>query len=68
MWPSGVIVGHTGAGGSSDDEKLVILEARRVHLTPAEARLVAQELLLRADFQERTPDTYVDNGVPRRKS
>jgi hypothetical protein len=38
-----------------------------VFLTPGEARAVAEELLLRADFQERTEDTYVDNGVPRRR-
>lgn len=64
-WPRGVIVGHTFGPG----EKVVILDCPRRSLTPAEAREVARSLILRADYQDRTPDTYADfyDGIPRRK-
>lgn len=34
--------------------------------TPEEARALATEILLRADFQDRTPDTRLENEIPRR--
>lgn len=67
-WPAGVCVGHTNKNASTLPQRdgLVILDAPRTMLTPAEARAVAAELLLRADFQDRTPDTYLENEIPRR--
>lgn len=67
MWPLGIRVGHTGT--ISQNPGKVILHADEVLLTPMEAREVAKELILRADFQDRTPDTYLEGreGPPRRR-
>jgi hypothetical protein len=64
MWPKNVRVGHTNAGKAG--RSMVILHAEG-ELTPDEARAVARELLLRADFQDRAPDTYLVNEIPRRR-
>jgi len=60
-WPTGVRVGHSAA------RPVVTLTAASVELTPAEARAVAEELLIRADLQDRNGRATVDrSGVPRR--
>lgn len=61
-WPLGVRVGHTSAKAG----RKVTLFARDVELTPDEAREVARELVLRADFQDRTLDTRLVDEIPRR--
>lgn len=58
-WPRGVRVGHTTGG-----RKLVTLNG--IELTFDEARAVAEELTLRADFQDRMPGTKTVNEIPRR--
>lgn len=66
-WPEAVSVGHTLVGHASD-AKLVILDCVRRELTPDEARAIARELALRADYQDRTPDTYAGpDGIPHRR-
>ena len=50
-WPAGVIVGHTSEGHVNGNT-LVILDCPRCVLTPDEARLVASELVRRADMQD----------------
>lgn len=66
-WPSAVYVGHTLVGHASD-RKLVILDCERRELTPDEARTIARELALRADYQDRTHDTYAGpDGIPHRR-
>ncbi len=59
IWPRGVSVGHTFGG-----RKMVTFN--RIELTPEEARMVAAELVLRADFQDRTSDTSLEDEIPRR--
>lgn len=62
-WPLGVRVGHTSP---KSGRMTVTLHASNVELTPDEAREVARELILRADFQDRKPDTRMVNEIPRR--
>jgi hypothetical protein len=62
IWPQGVRVGFSSRMG----DKTVTLGD--VQLTPEQARIVARELLLRADHQERTEDTRLVDGIPRRVS
>ncbi len=64
MWPIGVRVGHTNTKHAFAGS--VLLSASDVVLTPDEARAVAAELLLRADFQDRTEDTRLIDEIPRR--
>lgn len=62
-WPLGICVGHTLGG-----KKTMLLESPRRELTPDEARAVARELKLRADYQDRTSDTFAGpDGIPHRR-
>ena len=56
LWPRDIRVGH--------EDRVVTLNG--IRMTPAEARVVSAELALRADYQDRTPDTRLIDGVPRR--
>ena len=62
-WPSGIRVGHTSP---KSGRRMITLNS--VELSPGEARAVATELQLRADFQDRTSDTRLIDEVPRRVS
>lgn len=62
-WPFDVFVGHRSIDGAD----VVTLDARAARLTPAEARLVAAELVLRADLQERNGKANIVDAIPRRK-
>lgn len=59
-WPRGIRVGFADPVVG----KFVLLNG--VQLTPDEARRIAEELNLVADFQDRTPDTRLVNGWPQR--
>ena len=63
QWPRGVVVGHTNVKHVRPG--VVILDAPCVELTPAEARFVATELLLRADCQDRQVLVQYIDGIPR---
>lgn len=62
-WPRGVRVGHTSP---KSGRKVVTLNANESELSPDEAREVARELILRADFQDRTEDTRMVDEIVRR--
>ena len=62
-WPRNVRVGHTGTKRGSK----ITLEAS-AELSPDEARAVARELVLRADFQDRTHDTRLVDEILRRRT
>ena len=62
-WPRDIRVGHTSP---KSGRKAITLND--VELSPDEARAVATELQLRADFQDRTADTRLIDEVPRRVS
>jgi len=62
-WPKNVRVGHTG---TKSGKRVVLLNGEE--LTPVEAREVAKELILRADFQDRTLDTFLEAEIPRRRT
>lgn len=62
QWPQGVSVGHEVR---SDVVTLQTTAQRR--LTPSEARMVAAQLILRADLQERNDKAWIVDGIPRAK-
>lgn len=59
-WPRGITVGFTDVKVGN------YVRLNNINLTPEEARRIAQELLLVADFQDRTPDTRLVDGWPKR--
>lgn len=66
-WPGKVSVRHVPIGGATG-AKRVILDCANGELTAAEARDVARELILRADYLDGVEGTYTDvHGVPHRR-
>ncbi len=64
-WQNGLLVGHTTHG-----EKLVYIATaphrKTTFMLPSEARDLADELYLRADFQDGDPTVKNVNGILRR--
>lgn len=65
MIPPNMTVGHTTQG-----DRLILVNVPHARLTPQEARKLAEELLLRADFHENVGDVCIVDGyrLERRKS